>query len=65
LLSRESALSLPKWRRALDPAEIRTSLELFSEGGKLLLNLGKFPAQSSDFFFQLGEAIGSGRKGMR
>jgi hypothetical protein len=37
----------------MDAAKTRTLLELFAESGELLLDVGKFPAQSSDLFFQL------------
>lgn len=33
------------------------SFELFSEGGELLLNFGKLPAQSRHFFFQHRETV--------
>jgi hypothetical protein len=44
----------------IDRATIRTSLELFAEGGELLLDFGQLPAQGANVFFQLREAVGCG-----
>jgi len=51
--------------KLMDAAKTRMSLELLAKGGELLLNFGEFPSQRRDFFFQIGEAIGAGRSGVR
>ena len=50
---------LPSCLDDMDGASGRGSLELFAEGGELLLDFGEFAAETGYFFLQVRETIGS------